>query len=83
MGYVLHKLGAKGSAAPPTTQSRGGGFIGRGPALPPRRPKLPDDRRCRFEPDADAAALVDIGAFGGNAPHDIFDGQYRCHRVPP
>jgi hypothetical protein len=44
---------------------------------------LPHDRRRRFEPDVDANALVDIGAFGGNGPDYIFGGQYRCRRLPP
>jgi hypothetical protein len=40
---------------------------------------LPHDRGCRLRPNADAAALVDIGALGGYAPDDILGGQYRCH----
>jgi hypothetical protein len=44
---------------------------------------LPHDRSRRFEPDTDAATLVDIGALGGNAPDDILGRQYRCHRLPP
>jgi hypothetical protein len=44
---------------------------------------LPHDRRGWFEPNADAAAFVDICALGGNAPDDILGGQYRCHRSPP
>src|SRR3974390_523123 len=52
--------------------------------LRPRRPsKLlpvsPHHRGGRCQPNADAAALIDIGAFGGNAPDDILGGQYRCH----
>jgi len=56
--------------------------------LPPRPPAkllsvLPYDCGRRFEPDADAATLVDIGALGGNTPDDILGGQYRCHWSPP
>jgi hypothetical protein len=41
--------------------------------LPAGRPAellsiLPHDRSCRFEANADAAARVDKGAFGGNSP---------------
>jgi hypothetical protein len=36
-------------------------------------------RGRRFEADADAAALVDKGALGGNSPDDILGGQYRGH----
>jgi hypothetical protein len=43
----------------------------------------PHDRGRRFEPDADTATLVDIDAFGGNAPDHIFGGQYCCHGSPP
>jgi len=43
----------------------------------------PYDCGRRFEPDADAATLVDIGALGGNTPDDILGGQYRCHWSPP
>jgi len=47
------------------------------------RPKLlavlPHDRCGRFKPNADAAALVDISALGGNSTDDILGGQYRCH----
>jgi hypothetical protein len=39
----------------------------------------PHDRRRRFQPNADAAALVNKGALGGNAPDDILGGQYRRH----
>jgi hypothetical protein len=46
-------------------------------------PIPPHDRGRRFKPNADAAALVDIGALGGNAPDDILGGQYRCHVPPP
>jgi hypothetical protein len=37
------------------------------------------DRGGRLQPNADPAALVDIGTLGGNAPNDILSGQYRCH----
>ena len=40
---------------------------------------LPNDRSRQFEPDTNAATLVDIGALGGNASDDILGGQYRCH----
>jgi hypothetical protein len=40
---------------------------------------LPHDRCGRFKPNADATALVNISALGGNAPDDILGGQYRCH----
>jgi hypothetical protein len=40
---------------------------------------LPHDRGCRFQPDADAAALVDKGALGGYPPNDIFGSQYPRH----
>jgi hypothetical protein len=40
---------------------------------------LPHDRCSRFKPNADAAALVDISALGGNSTDDILGGQYRCH----
>ena len=56
--------------------------------LRPRRPsKLlpvsPHDRRHQFQPNADAAALIDISAFGGNAPDDILGGQYPRRLRPP
>ena len=37
------------------------------------------DRRGRFETNTDGTALVDIGAFAGDPPHDP-RGQYRRHR---
>jgi hypothetical protein len=40
---------------------------------------LPHDRCGRFKPNADATALVDISALGGNSTDDILGGQYRCH----
>ena len=40
---------------------------------------LPHDRCGRFKPNADAAALVDISALGGDSTDDILGGQYRCH----
>jgi len=31
----------------------------------------------------DAAAFIDIDAFGGNPAHDILGSQYRCYfRLP-
>ena len=36
------------------------------------------DRRGRFETNTDGTALVDIGAFAGDPPHDP-RGQYRRH----
>jgi hypothetical protein len=38
-------------------------------------PILPHDRGGRPQPDSDAAALVDKGALGGDAPDDILGGQ--------
>jgi len=69
-------------------QSRGKLFSCGGRALAPRHPSellslLPHDRGCPFEPDADAAPLVDIAALGGNAPDDILRVQYRLQRSPP
>ena len=46
---------------------------------PPRQellPTAPHERGGRFQPDADAATLIDIGTLGGNAPDDIRGGQY-------
>jgi hypothetical protein len=37
---------------------------------------LPHDRGRRLQPNADLAALVDIGALGGNSPDDVFGGQF-------
>ena len=66
---------------------QGMGFSPAAPPLsPPRRELLPippHNRGGRFEPDADTAAVIDIGALRGNAPDDILRGQYRCHRSPP
>jgi hypothetical protein len=67
---------------------QGKAFLLPRPALAPRHPSellsvLPHDRGCPFEPDADAAPLVDISALGGNAPDNILRGQYRCHQSPP
>lgn len=66
---------------------QGRGFRRPRPTLPPPDPKLlsilPHDRGCRFEPDADTAPVIQIGALGGNAPDDILSGQYRCHLPPP
>jgi hypothetical protein len=36
---------------------------------------LPDDGDCRFEPDADAAALVDESALGGDPSNNVFGRQ--------
>jgi hypothetical protein len=41
--------------------------------------RMPHDRCGRFKPNADAAALVDISALGGNSTDDILGGQYRRH----
>jgi hypothetical protein len=54
----------------------------------PRRPAellsvSPHDRGRGFQPNADAATLVDVRTLGGDAPDDILGGQYRCHRAPP
>jgi hypothetical protein len=53
------------------------------PALPARWPELlsilPHDRSGWFQPDADAATLIDIGTLGGNAPDNFLGGQYQCH----
>jgi len=35
---------------------------------------LPHNRRRRFQPNAYTAALVDAGAFGGDAPDEILGG---------
>jgi hypothetical protein len=54
-----------------------------GPSLAPRRAELlpvpPYDRSRRFQTNADGAALVDEGTFGGDPPDDILGGQYRRH----
>jgi hypothetical protein len=34
---------------------------------------LSHDRGCRLQPNADAAALIDKGAFGGYAPDNILN----------
>jgi hypothetical protein len=34
----------------------------------------PLDRRRRLQPDAERAALVDVGALGGDAPDDVLGG---------
>jgi hypothetical protein len=53
------------------------------PPLTPRCPKLPSvlpyDRCGRFKPNADAAALIDISALGGDSTDGVLGGQYRCH----
>jgi hypothetical protein len=33
----------------------------------------------RFQPDSNPAALIDVGAFGRDAPHNIVGDLYRCH----
>ena len=40
---------------------------------------LPHNRCGRFKPNADATALIEISALGGNSTDDILGGQYRCH----
>ena len=47
--------------------------------MPKLRAVLPHDRGRRFEADADATPIINIGALGGDAPDDILSGQYRCH----
>ena len=41
---------------------------------------LPHDRCGRFKPNADAAALVDISALGGNSTDDIRTASNFGHR---
>ena len=36
---------------------------------------IPPDRDRRLQPDADRAALVDVGALGGDAADGIIGGQ--------
>jgi len=66
---------------------QGRGFYRSRPSLTARSAELlsglPHDRGRWFQANADAAALVDIGAFGGNAPHDFLGGQYCWQRSPP
>jgi hypothetical protein len=40
---------------------------------------LPHDRRSRFQPNADTAPVIDIGAFSSNPPDDFLSRQNRCH----
>jgi hypothetical protein len=40
----------------------------------------PHDRSRRFQPDADRAAFIDVGALGGDPSDDILGGQYRHRR---
>jgi hypothetical protein len=59
-----------------------------GPTLSARHPSelfpiLAHDRGGRFQPDADAATLIDVGSLGGNAPDDILGRQYSWHRSLP
>src|ERR1700730_8993171 len=42
---------------------------------------LPDTRRRRFEPDPDAATLLNVGTFRGNPPNNVLSRQNRCHYV--
>ena len=79
----MQKLGAKRTYD--YRPLRGGAAVSATkPTLTPRcsaklLPILPHDRRSRFEPNADPASVVDIGAFGGDAPDDVLGGQYQCH----
>jgi hypothetical protein len=59
-----------------------------GPWFPPGRAAkllsvLPYDRSCRFEADADATPVINIGTLDGDAPDDILGGQNRRHLSPP
>jgi hypothetical protein len=45
----------------------------------PEIARLPHNRCGRFKPNANATALVDISALGGNSTDDVLGGQYRCH----
>jgi len=50
----------------------------------PRRPAglpslTPQDRCRRLRLDAEGAALVDVGAVGGEAPDEMLGGKYGCH----
>jgi hypothetical protein len=42
---------------------------------------LAHDRRCGLQANADGAALVDEGAFGGNSFDNILGGQNRRHSM--
>jgi len=81
------KVECKMNPAATDHSEEGRGFQRTRLALSPPRPELlsvpPHDCGRRLQSDADAAALVNIGAFGGNAPDHIFGGQYCCHRLPP
>jgi len=44
---------------------------------------LPHDRSGRFQPNADSAALIDKGTFGGNAPDDILGVNIGAIEPPP
>ena len=90
MTYALQKLGAKRNPEVPLTlrSEKGRWFRRPGLTLPPGPAAkllsvMPHNCRRRFEPNADTAILVDVGALGGNAPDDILGGQYCCHRSPP
>jgi hypothetical protein len=39
------------------------------------------DRRRRFQPDPDPAALVNVRTFDGNPPNNVLCGQNRCHNA--
>ena len=69
------------NAAVPLEQGRG--FYRSRPPLTARCAELlaipSHDRGRRFQANADAATVIDISAFGGDAPHDFLGGQYRSH----
>jgi len=44
-----------------------------------RKRLTPQDRCCRLRLDAEGAALVDVGAVGGEAPDEMLGGKYGCH----
>jgi hypothetical protein len=43
----------------------------------------PNDRCRRLQPNADAATVIDIGAFGRYSADDILGSQYRRHLCRP
>ena len=74
--YALRKLGAKRKPQGATELSeQGRRFQQSRPALSPLPAELlsvlPHNRRGWFEPDADTATLVDIGALSDDAVDDI------------